>query len=124
MMGEDMGSERILTDEAVALVEANARLLIDQVRQAKLTASQLEAALALVVGVVANDPDLQGGVVLQRIAGQVRLCADMPELAAETIGCDIERVNPAILRAAAGVLCDVEGAIEAFEAPGEPITLH
>jgi hypothetical protein len=33
----------------------------------------------------------------------VRLCADVPELAAETIGCDIERVSPAILRAAAGV---------------------
>jgi hypothetical protein len=119
-----MGNERIMTDEAIALVEANARLLIDQVRAAKLTASQLEAALALVVGVVANDPDLQGGVVLQRIAGQVRLCADVPELAAETIGCDIERVNPAILRAAAGVLCDVEGAVEAFEAPGEQVTLH
>ncbi len=124
MSGDSARSERVMTEEAVALVEANARLLIDQLRQAKLTASQLEAALALVVGVVANDPDLQGGVVLQRIAGQVRLCADVPELAAETIGCDIERVSPTILRAAAGVLCDVESAVEAFEAAGEQITLH
>ena len=124
MTGDDMQRVRIMTDEAVALVEANARLLIDQVREAKLTASQLEAALALVVGVIANDPDLHGGVVLQRIAGQVRLCADVPELAAETIGCAIERVNPAILRAAAGVLCDLDSAIEAFQAAGGEITIH
>lgn len=123
-MGENIRDERALTDEAVALVEINARLLMDQVRQAKLAASQLEAALALVVGVVANDPELQGGGVLQRIAGQVRLCADVPELAAETIGCAIERVNPIILRAAAGVLCDVEAAVEAFEPVGEAVTVH
>lgn len=58
-----------MTEDTVALVEANARLLIDLARQARLAASQLEAALALVVGVVANDPDLQGSVILQRIAG-------------------------------------------------------
>lgn len=113
-----------MTDEAVALVEANARLLIDQTRQAKLRAGQMEAALALVVGVISNDPDLQGGIVLQRIAGQLRLCADVPELAAETIGCDLERVSPGILRAAAGVLCEVEAGAGGFEAPGAEPTLH
>jgi hypothetical protein len=118
------GEAAHMTEEAVALVEANARLLIDQAREAKLKASQLEAALALVVGVVANDPDLQGGVVLQRIAGQLRLCADVPELAAETIGCDVERVSPSILRAAAGVLSDLEAAIDAAAADGQPVTVH
>ena len=69
MTGEGRGEEPVMTEDTVALVEANARLLIDLARQARLAASQLEAALALVVGVVANDPDLQGSVILQRIAG-------------------------------------------------------
>ncbi|ADG10086.1 hypothetical protein B7G68_08225 [Caulobacter segnis] len=119
-----IGEEIHMTEEAVALVEANARLLIDQAREAKLAAARFEAALALVVGVVANDPDLQGSVALQRIAGQIRLCADLPDLAAETIGCDEERVCPNILRAAAEVLGDVEAAKRAAAADGAPVTLH
>lgn len=113
-----------MTQEAVALVEVNARLLIDQARDAKLSAARFEAALALVVGVVANDPDLQGSGVLQRIAGQIRLCADLPDLAAETIGCPEERVCPNILRAAAEVLGDLEAAKEAAAAKGDQPTLH
>lgn len=119
-----IGEETHMTAEAVALVEANARLLIDQAREAKLSAARFEAALALVVGVVANDPDLQGSTILQRIAGQIRLCADLPDLAAETIGCDEERVSPAILRAAAEVLGDVEEAKRAAAADGGAVTLH
>jgi hypothetical protein len=113
-----------MTREAVALVEAKARLLIDQAREAKLKAAQLEAVLALVVGVLANDPDLQEGLVLQRIAGQLRLCADVPELAAETIGCEVERVSPALLRAAAGVICDAGPDAEARASPMQAVTLH
>ncbi len=118
------GEEIHMTAEAVALVEANARLLIDQARDAKLSAARFEAALALVVGVVANDPDLQGSPILQRIAGQIRLCADLPDLAAETIGCDEARVSPAILRAAAEVLGDVEEAKRAATAEAASVTLH
>ncbi len=111
-------------DEAMALIEANAKLLIEQAREAKLKASQFEAALALVVGVLASDAELQGSLALQRIAGQMRLCADVPELGAETIGCPIERVNPAILHAAANVICDVDIAIEAAIADSQAVTLH
>ncbi len=118
------GEEIHMTQEAVALVEANARLLIDQAREAKLMAARFEAALALVVGVVANDPDLQESAILQRIAGQIRLCADMPDLAADTIGCPEERVCPNILRAAAEVLGDLESAKAAASADGGSVTLH
>ena len=85
-------------------MDASSQLLLQQVREAKAKAESLEIALSLVVGVVANDPDLEEGLVLQRIAGQLRLCADLPELAAELVGCDISRIDAAMLRAAAGVI--------------------
>ena len=85
-------------------MDASSRLLLQQVREAKAKAESLEIALSLVVGVVANDPDLEEGLVLQRIAGQLRLCADLPEMAAELVGCDISRIDTAMLRAAAGVI--------------------
>lgn len=85
-------------------MDASSRLLLQQVREAKAKAESLEIALSLVVGVVANDPDLEEGLVLQRIAGQLRLCADLPEMAAELVGCDINRIDVAMLRAAAGVI--------------------
>lgn len=90
--------------ETLNAMDASARLLLDQVRDAKARADRLEIALSLVVGVVANDPDLEEGLVLQRIAGQLRLCADLPEMAAELVGCDIARIDAAMLRAAAGVI--------------------
>ena len=85
-------------------MDASSQLLLQQVRDAKAKAESLEIALSLVVGVVANDPDLEEGLALQRIAGQLRLCADLPELAAELVGCDISRIDAAMLRAAAGVI--------------------
>ena len=91
-------------DQTLTAMDASARLLLDQVRDAKARADRLEIALSLVVGVVANDPDLEEGLVLQRIAGQLRLCADLPEMAAELVGCDIARIDVAMLRAAAGVI--------------------
>jgi hypothetical protein len=91
-------------DQTLSAMDASARLLLDQVREAKARADRLEIALSLVVGVVANDPDLEEGLVLQRIAGQLRLCADLPEMAAELVGCDIARIDVAMLRAAAGVI--------------------
>jgi hypothetical protein len=91
-------------DETLNAMDASSRLLLDQVRDAKARADRLEIALSLVVGVVANDPDLEEGLVLQRIAGQLRLCADLPEMAAELVGCDIARIDVAMLRAAAGVI--------------------
>lgn len=90
--------------ETLNAMDASARLLLDQVRDAKARADRLEIALSLVVGVMANDPDLEEGLVLQRIAGQLRLCADLPEMAAELVGCDIARIDAAMLRAAAGVI--------------------
>jgi hypothetical protein len=90
--------------ETLAAMDASGRLLLEQAREAKARADRLEIALSLVVGVVANDPDLEEGLVLQRIAGQLRLCADLPEMAAELVGCEIGRIDAAMLRAAAAII--------------------
>jgi hypothetical protein len=90
--------------ETLTAMDASAQLLLEQVREAKAKADRLEVALSLVVGVVANDPDLEEGLVLQRIAGQLRLCADLPELAAELVGCEAARIDAQMLRAAAAII--------------------
>lgn len=108
--------------ETFAAMDASGRLLLEQVREAKARAERLEIALSLVVGVVANDPDLEEGLVLQRIAGQLRLCADLPEMAAELVGCEEARIDAAMLRAAAAII----GAAGKPEAPmsSESATVH
>ena len=90
--------------DTLSVMDASAQLLLQQVREAKARADRLEVALSLVVGVVANDPDLEEGLVLQRIAGQLRLCADLPEMAAELVGCEVGRIDEAMLRAAAAII--------------------
>lgn len=90
--------------QTLTAMDASAQLLLEQVREAKARADRLEVALSLVVGVVANDPDLEEGLVLQRIAGQLRLCADLPEMAAELVGCEVARIDEAMLRAAAAII--------------------
>jgi len=90
--------------ETLTAMDASAQLLMEQAREAKAKADRLEVALSLVVGVLANDPDLEEGLVLQRIAGQLRLCADLPEMAAELVGCDVARIDEAMLRAAAAII--------------------
>lgn len=106
----------------LSAMDASARLLLDQVREAKARADRLEVALSLVVGVVANDPDLEEGPVLQRIAGQLRLCADLPEMAAELVGCEVARIDEAMLRAAAAII-GAAGKPDAGGAP-ESLTIH
>ena len=90
--------------ETLTAMDASAQLLMEQAREAKAKADRLEVALSLVVGVLANDPDLEEGLELQRIAGQLRLCADLPEMAAELVGCDVARIDEAMLRAAAAII--------------------
>jgi hypothetical protein len=108
--------------ETLTAMDASAQLLLEQVREAKAKADRLEVALSLVVGVVANDPDLEEGLVLQRIAGQLRLCADLPEMAAELVGCEVGRIDEAMLRAAAAII-GAAGKPEPLGAP-ESRTIH
>jgi hypothetical protein len=52
-----------------------------------------------------EDPGPDGEALMRRLAGQLRLCADIPELAAAA-GCAPEEIDPGLMRAAAGLLSE------------------
>ncbi|RAK59595.1 hypothetical protein DJ021_07160 [Phenylobacterium hankyongense] len=62
------------------------------------------AELSLLISLLTEDPELRDSAVLIRLSRQLRLCADIPELAAPLLGCDPTQLNPDLLHAAAGLL--------------------
>jgi hypothetical protein len=71
---------------------------------AELRRQGADMALQLIAAILADDPDLQGGAGLRRVSGHLRLCADLPDLAAAMLGCEAEDIDPQILRSAAHLL--------------------
>jgi hypothetical protein len=59
----------------------------------------------LLVQLMIEDDGFDGVGRMQRLAGQLRLCADIPELA-EGLGCPADAVDPGLMRAAAALLAD------------------
>lgn len=66
-------------------------------------ASHRPEALLLVQLLIEEDEDGEGARRMRRLAGQLRLCADIPELA-EGMGCSPEAIDPNLMRAAAALL--------------------
>lgn len=62
------------------------------------------AELVLLISLLVEDPDPAQAVHLTRVARHLKLCADIPELAAPILGVDPGRLDPEILRAAARLL--------------------
>jgi hypothetical protein len=67
------------------------------------------AELILLVSLLMEDSDLEGTRVLSRLSRQLRLCADIPELAAPALGCDSRQIDPGLLRVVAGLLSGQPG---------------
>lgn len=61
----------------------------------------------LLVQLLIEDGDGEGARRMKRLAGQLRLCADIPELA-EGMGCDA--IDPDLMRAAATLLSQAASA--------------
>lgn len=59
----------------------------------------------LLIRLLIEDPGADGPALMGRLAGQLRLCADIPELA-ESAGCEPARLDPVLMRAAAQLLSD------------------
>lgn len=59
----------------------------------------------LLVQLLIEEDGFDGAGRMQRLAGQLRLCADIPELA-EGLGCPAGQVDPGLMRAAAALLSD------------------
>ena len=60
--------------------------------------------MVLLVSLLLEEPDLTGSEALRRVARQLRLCADIPELAAPLVDCDPQRLDTALLRMTANLL--------------------
>lgn len=68
---------------------------------ADLQARRLEMVLALVVTLLAEDISPETAPMRRRLCGQLRLCADVPDLAARALDCQPELIDAAALRAVA-----------------------
>jgi hypothetical protein len=75
-----------------------------------LEARGADLAVMLMAALLNEDSELQSTPVLRRLSGHLRLCADLPELAAAMLGCEPEAVDPEVLRSAAGLLAGSAGA--------------
>jgi hypothetical protein len=66
----------------------------------------------LLVQLLIEDESGEGAMRMRRLAGQLRLCADIPELA-EGMGCAADAIDPDLMRAAAALLSQAAGASQA-----------
>lgn len=66
----------------------------------------------LLVQLLIEDETGEGAMRMRRLAGQLRLCADIPELA-EGMGCAADAVDPELMRAAAALLSQAAGPAQA-----------
>jgi hypothetical protein len=98
----------------VQLVETNAQLLLGELRQARRLAEQTAATLSLVVGLLANTREADGGYVVGRLFQDLLICAQDPEIAVRVSGCEPETIDPQMVRATAAMLSgDVEAVLRA-----------
>jgi len=66
----------------------------------------------LLVQLLIEDESGEGAMRMRRLAGQLRLCADIPELA-EGMGCAADAIDPDLMRAAAALLSQAAGPTQA-----------
>ena len=107
----------------VLVVERNAELLIAELRAARRLAEQSAATLSLVLGLMAQTRETEGGFLLNRLMQDLLICASTPELASRIAGCEAGVIDPQMIRAAAALVAgDVAAVLKA--SLGEAATAH
>lgn len=94
--------QRIL--DTTAMVDANAQLLLQKTRDLQQRLTRVESCLALVVGLVLNMDGPEGTQVARRLAQQLAICAQDPDMTANIVGCDPDNIDAEILQATADFL--------------------
>jgi hypothetical protein len=69
-----------------------------------LRAEGAAMAVQLMAAILNDDPDLDDAPVRRRLSGHLRLCADLPDLAAAMLGCEPQAIDPQVLRRAAQLI--------------------
>jgi hypothetical protein len=80
----------------------------DALDAARRELAQHRPEALLLVQLLIEDETGEGAMRMRRLAGQLRLCADIPELA-EGMGCAADAVDPELMRAAAALLSQAAG---------------
>lgn len=88
----------------VQLVETNAQLVLAELRETRRMSEQTAATLSLVLSLLANTREADGGYVIGRLFQDLLHCAESPELAAQIAACEAESIDPHMLRATAALL--------------------
>lgn len=124
-MAQDISPEELQKIlDTTMVVEANAQLLMQKTREVQLKANQLEACLALVVGLLSNSPGTEGAFVIQHMARQLALCAQDPDMTANVVGCDPAHISGEMLQATADFLGRAEPELSPDLLPAECATMH
>ena len=84
----------------------------DALEEARRELQRHRPEALLLVQLLIEDETGEGAMRMRRLAGQLRLCADIPELA-EGMGCDAGAIDPELMRAAAALLSQAAGPAEA-----------
>lgn len=96
------------------LMEKHAQLLRAELRAARRQAEETAATLSLLVALLANTREADGGFLVARIFQDLLVCADTPALAGQISGCEPGAFDPHMLRASAALLTgDVSAVLQA-----------
>lgn len=86
------------------LMEKHAELLRAELRDARRLVEETAATLSLLVGLLANTRESDGGFLVARIFQDMLICADTPALASQISGCKPEVIDPQMIRASAALM--------------------
>lgn len=97
-----------MTHTVPSPASARGRRALSTRGRSRLAAAELAARRPesfLLIRLLIEDPGADSPALMRRLAGQLRLCADVPEIA-EALGCDPASLEPGLMRAAAALLSD------------------
>lgn len=86
------------------LMEKHSQLLRAELAAARRLAEETAATLSLLVALLANTREADGGFLVARIFQDLLICADTPGLASQISGCEVDAIDPQMLRASAAML--------------------
>lgn len=105
------------------LMEKQAQLLLGELHAARRLADTTAATLSLFVALLGSTREADGGFLVARIFQDLLLCAESPDLASNICGCEVDAIDPQMIRASAALLTgDMNAVLKA--ALGEGGTAH
>ena len=93
------------------LIEKQAELLLAELHAARRVAEQTAATLSLFVNLLGATREADGGFLVTRIFQDLLLCADAPDIASRISGCEMDSIDPLMIRASAALLTGDVGSV-------------